>query len=176
VAEPNRIPPDHTPQPANPQSGQKPAIITYIKPAMELYVAREKFGPAPIPRGMRSDRRCTCNAVCTCEQVATCGCDQVQARQPPTLTVACTCDTVAACTCNSVQACTCNRVVTMECRCDTVCACVGVCTCQNQCPCLRHMRCPCLPVALCNSDSHCACDQHVHSGGGSVCVCVPVIH
>lgn len=160
-------PPNHRPKSVRPKPGEKPAILSYVKPEMELYVAADKYVPPPKKRGNIAKTQCTCNLVCTCEKVAGCGCNLVKVRRPGNLTLHCTCDRVAVCTCNTVLTCTCDRVSRTACSCDLVCTCDPVCTCQTVCNCVRVCRCV----------SVCGCERF-RSGGGSrsVCTCVPVIH
>jgi len=177
VADTGSSPPNHRPKPAENASGDKPAIITYVKPEMEMYVAKEKYKSMGPGRGKRVERKCTCNTVCECEQVAACGCDTVHVRRPKAVETVCRCDTVPVCTCDTVASCTCDRVSHMQCTCESVCWCVGVCACDAQCKCLEHRPCPCTMVRDCACQPDCSCDRY-HGGGGSrsVCVCVPVIH
>ena len=82
-------PPDHTPKPAGAPASEKPAIISYVKPGMDLYVAEEKR-PAPPPpptppsgpsSGPSSGSSCSpysscgCQTTCSCQ--GTCGCERV---------------------------------------------------------------------------------------------------
>jgi len=168
----DRQQPDHTLRPVEGPDGQRPEITAYVKPEMELYVAQEVYKRAPPEQGKTAKRSCSCDLVCTCEQVAACGCNIVKVRQPVGVTLACVCDTVPACHCNVVTACACDRVRTMVCTCESVCVCVAKCTCEAV------RRCACQQVTtLCPCQRHCgtACGCVGHSSG-SVCVCVPVIH
>jgi hypothetical protein len=143
-----------SPQESTPKPGQatteKPAIISYVKPGMELYVAEEQYKEPGAPTGGKTAKTsCSCDLVCTCERVAACGCNLVRTRVPADRSLVCTCDTVEVCTCNTVSTCTCNRVATSVCSCNLVCTCDTVCRCERV------------------------------GGGGtsrSVCRCVPVIH
>lgn len=85
--------------------------------------------------------------------------------------VTCQCDLV--CNCNQVAVCTCNKVPVV--RGGTVCSCntVPVCNCE------KVMRCTCnlVKVCSCNTVPLCGCDNYSGgTSGGSVCMCVPVIH
>jgi hypothetical protein len=163
--------PDHRPKRASLGPRDKPAIISYLKPEMELYVAAETYTPPEKTRGKTARTTCTCNLVCTCESVSTCGCNLVRVRNPIDVGVVCLCDTVPVCTCNMVTSCACDRVSTSVCTCDLVCTCdtVPVPGGASSVP-GSQRRCVCLSVCSC---------EHVGGGGGfggSVCCCVPVIH
>jgi hypothetical protein len=159
--------PDHRPKRAPLGPRDKPAIISYLKPLMELYVAAEAYSSPEKIAGKIARTKCTCNLVCTCESVSNCGCNLVRARNPTDVSVMCICDTVPVCVCNMVTSCACDRVSTTECTCNLVCNCDTVCTCENVCSCVQ--ACSCVDVCSC---------EHVGGGGGfgSVCTCVPVIH
>jgi len=146
--------PDYRPKLVASQPLTKPAIISYVKPGMDLYVAEQPPPAAPVG-GKTARTTCTCDLVCTCEAVSMCGCNLVRVRNPVDVRAICTCDTVPVCTCNMATVCTCNKVATRVCSCDLICTCDTVCTCNPQCSC------------------------QTTGGGGfgrSVCRCVPVIH
>ena len=164
--------PDHRPKRASLGPRDKPAIISYLKPEMELYVAAEAYTPPEKTPGKIARTKCTCNLVCTCESVSTCGCNLVRVRNPIDVGLVCVCNTVPVCTCNMVTLCACDKVSTSVCTCDLVCTCDTVpvpgggagrsSSSQKQCACL----------------AVCSCERVGGGGGfgGSVCVCVPVIH
>jgi hypothetical protein len=172
--------PDHRPKRVPLELEEKPAIISYLKPEMELYVAAESYTPPEKTQGKIARTTCTCNLVCTCESVSACGCNLVKVRNPLEASTVCACNTVPVYECNTVTTCGCNRVAATTCSCNLVCTCNTVCPCEQVCSCVGACTC----VHVCTCEHVCACQhvctcEHVGGGGGfggSVCVCVPVIH